>query len=125
MAQGHCVYFLGTLTRNPEVHTAPNGMAVARYGVAVPTCRRHGDTWQTDVCRIEVVAFGPQAATAGTSLHQGRGVLIEGRLRWRRWQQAGQSHHTREVIAERIQCLAHPRAGVLEVAGGRSASRRV
>jgi single-strand DNA-binding protein len=124
MAQGHRVYFLGTLTRNPEVRYAPNGMAVARYGVAVPTRLRHGDTWHTDVCRIEVVAFGPQAATVGTSLHKGRGVLIEGRLRWRRWKQEGQSHRTREVIAERIQGLSHFRAGALEVAGGRSASRR-
>jgi single-strand DNA-binding protein len=122
MAQRHRVYFLGTLTRNPEVRTAPNGMVVARYGVAVPTRLRHGDTWQTDVCRIEVVAFGPQAAMVGAALHKGRGVLIEGRLRWRRWQQDGQSHHTREVIAERIQCLSHSRPGALQGAGGRSAS---
>jgi single stranded DNA-binding protein len=74
------VYFLGTLTRNPEVRTAPNGMAVARYGVAVPTRRRPGDTWHPDVCRIEVVAFGLQAATVGAALRKGRGVLIEGRL---------------------------------------------
>ena len=124
MAQRHRVYFLGTLTRNPEVRTAPNGMAVARYGVAVPTRRRPGDTWHPDVCRIEVVAFGPQAATVGAALRKGRGVLIEGRLQWRRWEQDGQYRRTREVIAERIQGLSHPRAGVLEVAGGRSALRR-
>ena len=124
MAHGHRVYFLGTLTRNPEVRTAPNGMAVARYGVAVPTRRRQGDTWHPDVCRIEVVAFGPQAATVGAALRKGRGVLIEGRLQWRRWEQDGQYRRTREVIAERIQGLSHPRAGVLEVAGGRSALRR-
>ena len=29
MAQAHRVYFLGTLTRNPEVRYAANGMAVA------------------------------------------------------------------------------------------------
>jgi len=102
--------------------TAPS--SCMRYGVAVPTRLRHGDTWHTDVCRIEVVAFGPQAATIGTALHKGRGVLIEGCLRWRRWKQEGQYYRTREVIAERMQCLSHPRADVLEVAGGRSASRR-
>jgi single-strand DNA-binding protein len=122
MAHGHRVYFLGTLTRNPEVRSAPNGMAVARYGVAVPTRHRPGDPWHPDVCRIEVVAFGLQAATVGAALRQGRGVLIEGRLQWRCWEQDGQSHHTREVIAERIQGLSHPRASALEGAGGRSAS---
>src|SRR5919197_537365 len=68
MAQGHRVYFLGTLTRNPEVRYAPNGVAVARYGVAVPTRIRQGDTWHADVCCIDVVAFGHQAETMGASL---------------------------------------------------------
>ena len=123
MAQVHRVYFLGNLTRNPEVRYAPNGMAVARYGVAVPTRIRQGDTWHTDVCCIEVVAFGPQAETVGTSLRKGRGVLIEGRLQWRRWEQGGQYRSTREVIAERIQCLSRPRADAQEVAVGGSAPR--
>ena len=118
MAQRHRVYFLGTLTRNPEVRSAPNGMAEARYGVAVPTRRRPGDTWHPDVCRIEVVAFGLQAATVGAALRKGRGVLIEGRLQWRRWEQDGQYRCTCEVIAERIHCLPHPPAATCEAAGG-------
>jgi hypothetical protein len=77
-------------------------LAVARYGVAVPTRRRQGDTWHPDVCRIEVVAFGLQAAMVGAALRKGRGVLIEGRLQWRRWEQDGQYCRTREVIAEGI-----------------------
>jgi single-strand DNA-binding protein len=116
MAQMHRVYFVGNLTRNPEVCYAPNGMAVARCGVAVPTRLRQGDTWHTDVCCIDVVAFGPQAETVGASLHKGRGVLIEGRLQWRRWKQAGQSRLTREVIVERIQCLPRPQSDIFEAA---------
>ena len=121
MAQVHRVYFLGNLTRNPEVRYAPNGMAVARYGVAVPTRIRQGDTWHADVCCIDVVAFGHQAETTGAHLRKGRGVLIEGRLQWRRWTQAGQSRFTREVIAERIQCLPRPQADAREAAGAGSA----
>jgi single-strand DNA-binding protein len=117
MAQMHHVYFLGNLTRNPEVRYAPNGMAVARCGVAVPTRIRQGDTWHADVCCIDVVTFGPQAETVGASLRKGRGVLIEGRLQWRRWKQEGQYRSTREVIAERIQFLSHPRADALEATG--------
>ena len=120
MAQAHRVYFLGTLTRNPEVRYAANGMAVARCGVAVPTRLRQEDTWHTDVCRLEVVAFGPHAETVGASLRQGRGVLIEGRLQWRRGEQEGQSRCTREVIIERLQVLARLRANVPEVAGDAS-----
>jgi len=117
------MYFLGNLTRNPEVRYAPNGIAVARCGVAVPTRIRQGDTWHADVCCIEVVAFGLQAATVGASLRKGRGVLIEGRLQWRRWKQEGQYRHTREVIAERIRVLSRPRADTLEAVGGGSTPR--
>jgi single-strand DNA-binding protein len=123
MVQVHRVYFLGNLTRNPEVHYAPNGVAVARYGVAVPTRIRQGDTWHADVCCIEVVAFGHHAATGGASLRKGRGVLIEGRLQWRRWPQEGQYRRTREVIVERLQVLARPRTDILEALGGGSAPR--
>jgi single-strand DNA-binding protein len=101
MGQGHHVYFLGNLTWNPEVRYAPNGMAVARCGVAVPTRLRQGDTWHTDVCCIDVVAFGRQAETVGATLRQGRGVLIEGRLQCRLGTQEGQERRTHEVIAER------------------------
>jgi single-strand DNA-binding protein len=117
MAQGPRVYFLGTLTRPPEVRYAPNGMAIARCGVAVPTRLRQGDTWHVDVCRIEVVAFGPHAETMGAALRQGRGVLIEGRLQRRRWAQEGPSRCPREVIIERLQVLSCLRAHVPEVAG--------
>jgi single-strand DNA-binding protein len=123
MAPLHRVYFLGNLTRDPEVWYAPNGTAVARWGLAVPTRLRQGNAWHVDVCCIEVVAFGPQAATVGASLRKGRGVLIEGRLQWRRWEQAGQSRRTREVIAERIQCLSRPRADARAAAGVRSTPR--
>jgi single-strand DNA-binding protein len=96
-------------------------MAIARCGVAVPTRLRQGDTWHVDVCRIEVVAFGPHAETMGASLRHGRGVLIEGRLQRRRWTQEGQSRCTREVIIERLQVLSRLRANVPEVAGDASA----
>jgi single-strand DNA-binding protein len=92
-------------------------------GVAVPTRLCQGDTWHADVCRIDVVAFGPQAETVGASLCQGRGVLIEGRLEWRRWEQEGQSRFTREVIIERLQVLSRLRAHVPEETGGGSSRR--
>jgi single stranded DNA-binding protein len=117
MAQGPRVYFLGTLTRHPELRYPQNAMAKARCGVAEPTRLRQGDTWHVDVCRLEVVAFGPHAETMGASLRQGRSVLIEGRLQRQRGEQAGQSHCTRAVIIERLQVLSRLRANVPEVAG--------
>jgi single stranded DNA-binding protein len=124
MAPLHRVYFLGNVIQDPEAWSAPNGTAVARCGLAVPTHLRQGDTWYDDVCCIEVLAFGCQADTVKATLRQGCTVLIEGRVQWWRVAQGGPSRNTQAVIAERIQCLSRPQAGGLEVAGGGSAPSR-
>jgi single-strand DNA-binding protein len=89
MAPLHRVYFLGNVIQDPEVWSAPNGTAVARCGLAVPTRLRQGDTWHHDVCCIEVLAFGRQADTVKATLRQGCTVLIEGRVQWWRVAQGG------------------------------------
>ena len=123
MAPLHRVYFLGNLIQDPEVWYAPNGTAVARCGLAVPTRLRQGDTWHEDVCCIEVLAFGRQADTIQGALRHGCTVLIEGRVQWWRTQQAGPCRSTHAVIAERIQCLSRPWEDTLAAAGvGRASS---
>jgi single-strand DNA-binding protein len=117
MAPLHRVYFLGNLLRDPEVWYAPNGTAVARCGLAGPTHIRQGDTWQDDVCRIDVVVFGRQAERVQASLRKGQGVLIEGHVPWRWGKPEGQSRRTQEVIAERIQLLPRSREATLAGAG--------
>ena len=117
MAPLHRVYFLGNVMQDPELWYAPNGTAVARCGLAVPTRLRQGDTWHDDVCCIEVMAFGRQAETVKASLRKGRTVLIEGRVQWWRVAQEGPSRSTHAVIAERIQCLSRPREDTRAAAG--------
>ena len=123
MAPLHRVYFLGNVIQDPAVWSAPNGTAVARWGLAVPTRLRQGDTWHEDVCCIEVLAFGRQAAMVKAALRQGCTVLIEGRVQWWRTAQGRRSRTTQAVIAERIQCLSHPRQAPRAAAGGGEALR--
>ena len=118
MAPLHHVYFLGTVIQDPAVWAAPNGTAVARWSLAVPTRRRQGDTGHADVCRIEVRAFGYQAAIVEATLRPGCTVLIEGRAQWWRTAQGSRSRNTQAVIAERIQCLSCPRQTPCAAAGG-------
>ena len=118
MAPLHHVYFLGTVIQDPAVWAAPNGTAVARWSLAVPTRRRQGDTGHTDVCRIEVLACGRQAAIVEATLRPGCTVLIEGRVQWWRTVQGNRSRPTQVVIAERIQCLSCPRQTPCPAAGG-------
>lgn len=109
MASLNRVILLGNLTRDPELRYAPNGTAIARFGLAVNSRYRQGEEWKEDVCFVDVVVFGRQAETAGEYLSKGRPALIEGRLQWRSWEsQDGQKRSKHEVIADRVQFM--PRA---------------
>ena len=124
MAPLHRVYFLGTVIQDPAVWAAPNGTAVARWSLAVPTRRHQGDTGHADVCRIKVLACGRQAAVVEATLRPGCTVLIEGRVQWWRTAQGSRSRPAQEVIAERIQCLSCPRQTPCAAAGDGGTRRR-
>jgi single-strand DNA-binding protein len=110
MASLNKVLLLGNLTRDPELRYAPNGTAVARFGLAINSRYRQGEEWKDDVCFVDVVVFGRQAETAGEYLSKGRMALIEGRLQWRSWEgQDGQKRSKHEVIAERVQFMSRAR----------------
>ena len=107
MASLNKVLLLGNLTRDPELRYAPNGTAVARFGLAINSRFRQGEEWKDDVCFVDVVVFGRQAETAGEYLAKGRMALIEGRLQWRSWEgQDGQKRSKHEVIADRVQFMS-------------------
>jgi single-strand DNA-binding protein len=110
MASLNKVLLLGNLTRDPELRYAPNGTAVARFGLAINSRFRQGEEWKDDVCFVDVVVFGRQAETAGEYLAKGRMALIEGRLQWRSWEgQDGQKRSKHEVIADRVQFMSRGR----------------
>ena len=45
-----------------------------------------GETWQEEVCFLDVVVFGRQAEAVGNALHKGSQALVEGRVRQRTWE---------------------------------------
>jgi primosomal replication protein N len=108
MAPLHHVYFLGTVIQAPTMGATPNGTAVAQWGLAVPTRQRQGDPGHADVCRIEVRAFGPQAALVHAALRPGCTVLIEGRVQWWRSGPGRRARPTQAVRAERIRWVSPP-----------------
>ena len=109
------VYFLGHLTRDPALRSAPNGTAVARCGLAVNTRSRHGEAWKDEVCFVDIVVFGRQAETVGVYLRTGRLALLEGRLQWRSWETTdGQKRSKHAVVAEHVQFLTRAPEGGAE-----------
>jgi single-strand DNA-binding protein len=110
MASLNAVCLLGHLTRNPEVRYSANGTPVAALGLAVNhRIKRGDDSWQDEPCFVDVVVFGNQAEACATYLNKGDPVLLEGRLRYRTWEdQQGNKRSKHEVMAFRVQFLPKP-----------------
>lgn len=105
------VILIGNLTRDPEVRYTPQGTPVANFSLAVNRKYKVGDEQKEEVSFFDVVVFGKQAELAGQYLSKGKGVLIDGRLQQRRWddKESGQKRSKVEIVAEVMQFL--PRAG--------------
>ncbi len=59
-----------------------------------------------------MVVFGKQGETCAEYLSKGRSVLVEGRLRQRRWEtDDGQRRSKIEIVAQQVQFLGPPREG--------------
>jgi single-strand DNA-binding protein len=110
MASLNSVCLLGHLTRHPEVRYSSNGTPVAALGLAVNNrIKRSDDSWHNDPCFVDVVVFGNQAEACAKYLNKGDPVLLEGRLRYRTWEdQQGNQRSKHEVIAFRVQFLPKP-----------------
>jgi single-strand DNA-binding protein len=100
------VIFVGNLTRDVEVRYTPGGTPAANFGLAVNSKFKQGDDAKEEVLFIDVVVFGKQAEACGQYLAKGRQVLVEGRLRQRRWEKDGQKHQKEEVVANTVRFLS-------------------
>ncbi|MDI6845462.1 MAG: single-stranded DNA-binding protein [Candidatus Saccharicenans sp.] len=100
------VILIGHLVKKPEIRYIPSsGRPVARFQVATNEQIFNRDTRQTSE-RTEfhrIVAWGPLAEFCDKFLEAGRQVLVEGRLRWRSWEdREGNRRNTTEVEAINI-----------------------
>jgi single-strand DNA-binding protein len=113
MANFNKVFFMGNLTRDPELRYLPNGTAVTTFTVAsnrVYTLQS-GEKKQ-EATFMRVVVWGKRAETCGEYLNKGSLVFVEGRLQSRSWQgQDGQKRSTVEIVADNVQFLGAPRKG--------------
>jgi single-strand DNA-binding protein len=100
------VILIGNLTRDPEIRYTPTGVAVATMPIAVNSRYRQGGELKEETLFIDAIVFGKQAETCTQYLNKGRMVLVEGRLRERRWEYEGQRKSKFEVIANNIRFLS-------------------
>lgn len=99
------IILIGNLTKDPEVRYTPGGTAVTTLRLAVSSKSRQGEETKDDTLFIDIVVFGKQAESCGQYLSKGNPVLVEGRLRERRWESEGTQRSKFEVLASTVRFL--------------------
>jgi single-strand DNA-binding protein len=99
------VILIGNLTKDPDVRYTPGGTAVTTMRLAVTSKYKQGDEMKDDTLFIDAVVFGKQAENCGQYLSKGNPVLVEGRLRERRWESEGTQRSKFEVVANSVRFL--------------------
>ena len=95
------VIIMGRLTKDPELRNTNNGKDVANFTVAVDRRAKKGEDKQADF--IDCVAWGQSAVFVNQYFSKGNGIIVDGRLESRRWQdKEGNNRISWEVIAEQI-----------------------
>jgi len=111
---------IGFLGRDPDVRYTADGKAVANLAVATSEPYKDRETGQrlkhTEWHRI--VLFGRQAEVAKEYLKKGSLVYVEGRLRTRKWQKAGEDRYTTEIVGTELTLLDRRPCGTNDQAGG-------
>ena len=112
MARGfNKVILMGNLARDPEIRYTVDKRAWARFTVAV------GKQWKDrngelrdSADFIPVVVWGPQAKNCEKYLTKGKGVLVEGRIQTRNYEdRQGNKRYVTEVVAQTVTFLGGAR----------------
>lgn len=97
------VVLVGNLTKDPEVRTTNSGSSLTKMRIAVNDRIKKGDVWEDYANFFDVVVFGKQAESCAQYLAKGKQIAVDGRLRWRSWENnEGQKRSAVEVIAENV-----------------------
>lgn len=102
------VILVGTLGRDPESKTFPNGGTLCQFSIATSEKWKDKNTgeWKENTEWHRIVTNDKLAEIAQQYLKQGSQVYIEGSLRTRKWNdQNGQERYTTEIRCSQLQML--------------------
>ena len=105
------VFFIGNLTRDVESNTTPNGVSVAKFGIAVNRRFSNADGERvTDF--FNVVVWRTQAENCAKYLKKGSKVAVVGELQNRTYEaQDGTKRYVTEIQADEVEFLSARQAG--------------
>ena len=99
-------FLFGNLTRDPEMRSLPNGNKVTSFSIATNRVYKDAQGVKQEQAEYHnIVVFGRQAETSAQYLKKGQGVLIEGRIQNRSWDDktTGEKKYRTEVVADAVQ----------------------
>jgi single-strand DNA-binding protein len=97
------VVLLGNLTKDPELKYLPNGSPVTNFSIAVNDKYKKGEDWVEVASYFDIAVYGARAETCKDYLSKGRPVLVEGKLKQRRWEdKQGNKRSAVEVSASNV-----------------------
>ena len=108
------VILAGNLVRDPETRFIPSGTAVTSFSIAVNRRYKSNNEFKEEVSYFDVSVFGKMGENCAEYLSKGKPVLVEGRLRQRRWEADGVKRSKIEVVADNVQFLGAPRGAAAE-----------
>lgn len=111
MANFNKVMLMGNLTRDPEMRYTPKGQAVVKFGLAIN--RRYttdGGEAREETTFVDLEAWGKQAEVIAQYCKKGKGLFVEGRLKYDQWddKNTGQKRSALRVVVDNFQFLGAP-----------------
>ena len=95
------VILMGRLTRDPELRQTPNGVAVARFAIAIQ--RKFAKEGQQQADFIECVAWRQTGEFVAKYFKKGSMIALIGSIQSRNWDGSdGKKRYATEVIADEV-----------------------
>jgi single-strand DNA-binding protein len=99
-------FIYGNLTREPELKALPSGSKICQFSIATNRVYKDNAGQRQEETEFHnIVVFGKQAETSAQYLAKGQGVLIEGRIKTRSWEDktTGEKKYRTEIVADAVQ----------------------
>ncbi len=96
-------FLIGSVGRDPELRSTPNGALIANFSIA--TSDRYKDSqgnWQDKPEWHNLVAIGKTAEIVRDYVQKGAPLHIEGKIQTRQWEKDGQKHWKTEILIEQL-----------------------
>jgi len=107
----HRIEFIGNLGGDPEMRFTQTGKPVTTFNVAVNDYAQKDGGQTKETAWYKVTTWDRRAESCNTALVKGSRVLVEGRPRYRTWEdQSGQKHQSVEVTASNVVFLDRKQA---------------